>query len=74
MLKATSASKPAFLLKPISYKQLAVAAVGGVLLVVKASGENDVLHGWGRLWLITAGGLIGLAGWQALRKCKLERA
>ena len=58
----------------ISYQQLGVAAVGAAFLVLKASAHHDVLHGWGRVWLVTAGGLIALTGLQAVRKWRHERA
>jgi hypothetical protein len=38
----------------ITYKQLALAPVIAVLLLFKVSAKNDVLHGWGMLWLIFA--------------------
>ncbi|WP_206244052.1 hypothetical protein [Novosphingobium terrae] len=57
----------------MSYQQFGVAAVGIVLLVLKVSAHQDVLHGWGRLWLVAAGGLIALTCLQAVRKWKHER-
>jgi hypothetical protein len=57
----------------MSYQQLGVAAVGVGLLVLKVSAHQDVLHGWGRLWLVAAGSLIALTCLQAVRKWKHER-
>jgi hypothetical protein len=57
----------------MTYGQLGVAAIGAVFMVLRVSAKNDVLHGWGRLWLVAAVGLIALAGVQAVRKWKYER-
>lgn len=57
----------------MTYRQLGVAAIGAVFMVLEVSAKNDVLHGWGRLWLVLAGGLIAVAGLQALRKWRHKR-
>jgi hypothetical protein len=51
-------------LSRITYPQLGMAAAGGVLLILKVSARQDVLHGWGRLWLVAAGALVAVAGLQ----------
>lgn len=58
----------------ITYSQLALAALMGAGLVWKKSGETDVFHGWGVVWLISGGGLIGLAGIQAIRKLRFNQS
>ena len=57
----------------MTYGQLAIAAASGPLLVWKVSAKNDVLHGWGVLWLAFAGLLILGAVVQAVRKWLFER-
>jgi hypothetical protein len=57
----------------LSYGKLATAAFGGIFLVFSISGRQDVFSGWGRLWLLFAGGLIPLAGIQAFRKWRFEK-
>jgi len=56
----------------ITYSQLALAALMGAGLVWRKSGETDVFHGWGMVWLIFGGGLIGLCGIQAIRKLRFN--
>lgn len=57
----------------MTYGQLAVGALAGPLVLLMVSGRTDVLHGWGRLWLLFAGLFSALAGIQALRKWRFER-
>jgi hypothetical protein len=57
----------------MTYGQLGVAAIGAVFMVLRISAKNDVLHGWGRLWLVAGGILVALAGVQAVLKWKYER-
>lgn len=57
----------------MTYGQLGFAALAGIALVWKASGDTDVLHGWGVLWLLFAALLITAAGIQAIRKWRCER-
>lgn len=57
----------------ITYGQLALAAVLGAGLVWKMSAETDVFHGWGVIWLLFGGGLIALAGIQAIRKWRFNQ-
>ena len=64
----------ALALSKITYGQLALAAVMGAGLVWKMSAETDVFHGWGLVWLIFGGGLIALAGVQAIRKWRFNKA
>lgn len=62
----------ALALSKITYGQLAIAAVVGAGLVWKMSAETDVFHGWGVVWLIFGGGLVALAGVQAIRKWRFS--
>ncbi|MBB3982506.1 hypothetical protein GGR44_002169 [Sphingobium fontiphilum] len=57
----------------MTYGQLGFAALGGVFLAWKASGDTDITRGWGILWLIFAGALIAVAAVQAFRKWRSER-
>lgn len=58
----------------LTYGSLASAAISAIFLPYMMSFKLDVLHGWGRLWLVVAGALILLAGVQALRKWNHERS
>jgi hypothetical protein len=58
----------------IGYGRLATVVPVTALLLWRVSEDHDVVHGWGRLWLVAAAGMIGLAAVQALRKWRLERA
>ena len=57
----------------ITYGQLALVPLMAVAMLWKVSAKNDVLHGWGRLWLLAAVALILLAAVQASRKWLFER-
>jgi hypothetical protein len=57
----------------ITYGQLALAALMGVGLVWKMSTTIDVFHGSGLVWLVFGGGLVLLAGVQAIRKWRFGR-
>lgn len=57
----------------MTYGQLGFAAIGGVFLAWKASGDTDITRGWGILWLIFAGLLIAASAIQAFRKWRSER-
>jgi hypothetical protein len=56
----------------ITYGQLALAAAMGAGLAWRMSLETDILHGWGLVWPIFGGGLIALAGVQAVRKFRFN--
>lgn len=58
----------------ITYGQLMLAALIGAGLIWKMSSETDILHGWGRLWLFSGGGLIAVAAVQAARKARFDRS
>ncbi|MEO5597826.1 MAG: hypothetical protein ABIQ66_04325 [Novosphingobium sp.] len=57
----------------ITYRQLALAPLMALGLVWKMSATTDVFHGWGMVWLVFGGGLIALAGVQAIRKWRFSR-
>jgi len=57
----------------ITYRNLALATLGVPLLLLQVSGRFDVLHGWGRLWLIVAAIAIVLIAIQIFRKWRFER-
>ena len=58
----------------LTYGRLALAVVFAAAMVWKVSAKNDVLHGWGVLWLIFAAALVVFAGIQAFRKWRYERS
>lgn len=58
----------------LTYGSLASAAIGAISVPYVMSSRVDVLHGWGRLWLVVAGALILLVAVQALRKWNHERS
>jgi len=60
-------------LAKITYANLAVGALAVPLLLLKVAEKSDVLHGWGRLWLLLAGALTVLIAVQAFRKWRSER-
>ena len=60
-------------LASLSYGNLASVAGAGVLYVGSRALSGDVLHGWGRLWLVLGAALVGLAALQAFRKWRMER-
>lgn len=60
------------LLARLSYGQLALVAVAGVLAVVRAAAREDVLSGWHRLWLLFGAAMVLLAAVQAFRKWRFE--
>lgn len=64
----TKAEARTLALSKISYGQLILGVAMVLVVVWKASAKTDVFHGWGRLWLVFAGGLIIVAGLQAIRK------
>ena len=45
----------------------------GAILPLTLRSDTDVLHGWGRLWLVFGAALVLLAGIQAFRKWRFER-
>lgn len=57
----------------MTYRQLAVAAFGGVIVPFIGSSGKDVLAGWNRLWLAFGGALVLFAAVQAFRKCRFEQ-
>jgi hypothetical protein len=57
----------------ITYGNLTLAALMGAGLIWKMSTETDVFHGWGLIWPVLGGGLIVLAGFQAIRKWRLRQ-
>ncbi len=57
----------------MTYGQLGFAVLAALALIWKVSGDTDVFHGWGTLWLVFAGLLIAGAGVQATRKWLYER-
>ena len=57
----------------VTYGQLGAAVVLAFVLVLRVSSKNDVLHGWGMLWLVLAAALTIGAGIQAFRKWRSER-
>lgn len=61
-------------LSRMTYRQLGFACVAALLLVWNVSARNDVLHGWGRLWLVFAAGIAVAAAVQAVRKWRMERS
>jgi hypothetical protein len=60
-------------LAKITYANLAIGALAVPLLLLKVAEKFDVLHGWGRLWLLFAGALAVLIAVQAVRKWRFER-
>ena len=59
----------------MTYGQLAVAAAFGPLVpFMMGFGRHpiDVLHGWGRLWLVVGAGVTVFAAVQAFRKWRFE--
>jgi Na+/melibiose symporter-like transporter len=57
----------------ITYGQLALAALTGMVLIWKMSTKTDVIHGWGVVWLVFGAALIVLAGVQAIRKWRFSQ-
>ena len=57
-----------------SYGQIAALAFAGAILPFTLRSRTDVLHGWGRLWLLFGGVIILLAGIAAFRKWRIERS
>jgi len=57
----------------LTYRRLGAAALLGVAMVLKMSMREDVLHGWGMIWLALGGVLVAVAGAQAIRKWHYER-
>ena len=57
----------------ISYGQLGAAAIGGAVLPFTIRSDQDVLNGWGRLWLVFGGVIILVAIVQAARKWHFEK-
>ncbi|WP_295637141.1 hypothetical protein [Novosphingobium sp.] len=70
----SKAEARAFAFSKIAYSQLAIAAIIGAGLIWRKSEETDVFHGWGMVWLICGGALIGLSGIQAIRKFRFNRS
>ncbi|MCJ2181532.1 hypothetical protein MTR62_02235 [Novosphingobium sp. 1949] len=58
----------------ITYPQVFGAPVLVGLMLWKISGSTDLLHGWGRLWLVLGGLAVAGALVQGLRKWWIERA
>lgn len=57
----------------MTYGQLGSVVAVAFVLVLRVSSRNDVLHGWGMLWLVLAAALTIGAGIQAFRKWRRER-
>lgn len=57
----------------MTYGQLAVAAVGGLMIPFIGSSRQNVFSGWNRLWLVFGGGLVLVAAVQAFRKWRFEQ-
>lgn len=60
-------------LAQISWSNLALVPVMAVIVIYKGFNRTDPNVGWGRLWLVTGGGLVLLAAIQAIRKWRAER-
>lgn len=61
-------------LSQISYGQLGFAVLVAFWLPFTQSEKRDILHGWGRLWLVFASLIIVLVAVQAYRKWQSERS
>jgi Na+/melibiose symporter-like transporter len=61
------------MLARMTYGQLGLVVVVGFVLVLQESSRNDVLHGWGMLWLVFGAAMVIGAGVQAFRKWRNER-
>ena len=57
----------------VTYRQLAGAAFGGMVIPFIGSSRQDVFSGWNRLWLVFGGAIILFAAIQAFRKWRLEQ-
>ena len=57
----------------LEYPKLALGLVAAPFMVWSASRVTDILHGWGRLWILAAVALILLVLIQAFRKWRYER-
>src|SRR5207253_3097944 len=58
----------------LSYGQLALAGLGGLLLPFLVRDRHDIFSGWGRLGLVLGGVLVLLSTVQAFRKWRFESA
>ena len=58
----------------LTYGQLAGGAVVAIGLPWGASGDSDVFHGWGMIWLALSAGFLILVIVQAFRKWRFERS
>lgn len=63
----------ALALSKITYSRLALGAFIGLAVVWEKSRKADIFHGLGAVWLILGGGVIALAGVQAIRKWRFDR-
>lgn len=57
----------------MTYGQLAVSAVGGLVIPFVGGRHQDIFSGWNRLWLIFGGAIVLLAAVQAFRKWRFEQ-
>ena len=57
----------------MTYGQLAVSAVGGLVFPFIGSRHGDIFSGWNRLWLLFGGAIVLLAAVQAFRKWRFEQ-
>lgn len=71
----TRAEAGKVMLGRMSYGYLfSIGILGAGALVLNASRRSDVLHGWGRLWLVFAGAMVIATLVQIFRKWRNERA
>lgn len=57
----------------ITYRQLAIAALGGLVFPFVGAARADLFSGWNRLWLLFGGALVMFAAAQAFRKWRFEQ-
>jgi hypothetical protein len=57
----------------LTYRQLAAAAFGGVMIPFFGSSRQDVFSGWNRLWFAFGCALVLLCAVQAFRKWRFEQ-
>jgi hypothetical protein len=69
----TRAEMRGLMLARMSYGYLGLIAAAAVGAMLKLSRDTDILHGWGRLWLLLGAIAVATAGIQAFRKWRLER-
>lgn len=57
----------------LTYGQLGSGVAIAAVLMLNVADKHDVLHGWGRLWLVFFAALLILLGAQAFRKWRFDR-